>query len=530
MEKNYRISTGGRVKAAGLSYGTMFGDASEPFINNPSIRTAKAMTNYYAFLRKSPSDGIRDRFFPRDGETVGMLKNGAALPRTSITTHQGVGQFLVHNLKMNITNEKPLKFEIANQTGFCILEAHLDKKLQEASFPQEMMALIKDIKGKFSLNNLKEAQLAYEKLIIAGKSHGIDVKRVAQVGREGLLFIHPSVPKNPINIDSSTHRRLSESGNLLADRLTEIAKEKRNILAKQLSIMPAIPKRNFPPLFFQTDFLVTNDGRIQISDFHLPDVGFFLTTINHENNQTVKAAQQTVEPLLPIIAQSIVDLAISSNSKTINLITRKAVIENLEDTLEIKEIQAISYFLEQSGYKPRVISLDQSLKLGNQDLGILMNIDTKSQVFSQLIINRISDESVPIYPDPFILLAKNELTDHQQTFLNQENLVTLREAFISVERASNPVKDYVLTSAINQMFHDFGLPDDCAVFHMYIDGQPTPIPFHRYDIRGLRIALNYAKNSQSVIIRSIPINDSNSILFDQDGGPIYSVLRYMFYQ
>ena len=159
-----------------------------------------------------------------------------------------------------------------------------------------------------------------------------------------------------------------------------------------------------------------------------------------------------------------------------------------------------------------------------------MNVDTRSQVFNRLIIKRISDETVPIYPDLFLLMAKDKLTDHRQITLEKDQLNSLREAFVAVEKTSTLAKDYVLVSAINQMFHDMGLPDGDVIFHMYIDGQPTPVPFFRYDMRGLQIALNYVKDCEYVIIRAIPIGKNNSILHDENNNAIYSVFRYMFYQ
>jgi len=524
----YQISPSGRVKAAGLSY-VMFTDPAEPYLSRPTITSAAQMIAAFANLRKNPPDAVRDRFFPRNYNTKGIMLNGAALPRTSLSTNQGVGQFLVHDSSPERKRAVQLRYQIANQTGFCLLEAHLEEQLSGRNYPPELVEKIAEVKQKFTEGDFREAQLAYERLVIAAEEIGVTVQRDAEVGREGLFFIHPSLPKQPIIVDKDTYDKILNRGNELANRLGHIAAEKRRIIAKELGVTPHNSKKGFSPLYFQVDFLLTNDGRIQISDVNLPDVGFFLTTIDPEGNKTVQEARNTVEPLLEKVAGSIAEKAKLHRSKTINLVTRNSVITNAEDTLEIREISALTSVLKTLGIEVNVISIEQVLGLEPNDLAILMNVDTQSQAFNQLIIRRITDESVPVYPDPFLLLAKHELTDHPQIVLNRESLDSLRGAFAAVERASHSAKDYVLVAAVDQMLHHLGLPDENVVFHIYIAGQPTPVPFFRYDARGLQIALNYAKGSDSIVIRSIPIKINNSVLFDSDNQPVYSVFRYMFY-
>ncbi|PJA53714.1 hypothetical protein CO166_01035 [Candidatus Roizmanbacteria bacterium CG_4_9_14_3_um_filter_36_11] len=528
MVEAYQVSHRGRVKSAGLTL-SMFFEPAEPYLVHPSIKSASEMTKYYADLRKSPPEAVRDRFFPRGTDTSGMIKTGAGLPRTSITTHQGAGQFLVHSLNGNETTKRPPYYEIDRQTGFCILEAHLNKQLASNNYPPNLTSLINQVKYYFSNNDLRSAQLSYEQLIQLAGGYGIDVRRNAQVGREGLFFIHPSIPKSPIHIDRETHKRVFQRGNDLAASFGEIANEKRMVIARSLGITPS-EKRDFLPFYFQIDFLLKNDGSVEISDVNIPDVGFFLISLDHEGNETINQAQNTVRPQLNEIVNSIRENVIKHQSKTVNLITRRSVLENYEDTLEIKEIEVLCSALESLGITTQVVSQEQALELNENDLGILMNIDTESDAFKKLLEKRLIDESVPIYPDPYLLLAKNELTDHQQITLNKDAIDSLREAFVAVERASNPGKDYALVAAVNQMFHNSGLPDDCSILHLYIPGQPTPIPFYRYDVRGIQIALNYVKDVKSVVARAIPVSPDNVVLFDNDQKPVYSVFRYMFYQ
>lgn len=527
-ERAYSMSRSGRVKAAGLSYSMFFGPA-ENYVSCPASGTAEEMNKAFAMLRKSPPDEVRDRFMPRNQELIGMIRTGAALPRTSITTHQGVGQFLTHDVGQEKGTDMPADYQISDQSGFCILEAHLEKQLKEKNYPTRIVSGIEEVKKRFAENDIREAQLAYERLVLAGGDEGIDIQREAQIGREGLFFIHPSIPKKPILIGPDKHRKILERGNDIAFQFADIARGTRDSIAKKLGITTGT-KRDFKPLYFQTDFLLTNDGQIRISDINLPDVGFFLTRVDPSGNLTVTQAADTVRPHLKTVASLVVESAAKHNSRVVDFITRPGVLENMEDTLEIKELEALSEAVGGAGLQVRLIPLAQALQLPKDELGILMNVDIHTQDFNNLIIKRLTDESTPMYPDPFLMLAQNAMTDHSQISVKRPQLKTLRDVFAALEKTSGPGRDYVMVSALNQALRDVGLPENDDVFHMYIPDQPTPVPFYRYDSRGLQIVLNYAKDSESVIIRSIPIKSDNSVLHDPSGQPVYSVFRYMFFQ
>lgn len=526
---NYEISRGGRVKAAGLTY-AMFTDPAEAYLNHPNVVNATMMTDSYTRLRKSPPDEVRDRFFPRDPSTHGMLKNGAALPRTSLTNHQGVGQFLAHDKRGRIQRVGPLRVDIADKTGFAILEAHLEYQINRLHYPFDMLLKVREVKQLFASGNIPEAQLAYERLILAGAQRGIQVQRTANVGREGLFFIHPSIPKTPIEIDSITHDKMQLKGERLIEIMAETAHQKRKQFGYEQGLPPPTSKTDYPPLYFQIDFLVNNDRGFAVSDVGLPDVGLFLTEVESEGNSTVQDAKQTVTDRLVKVSLSIFNKAIEHDSKTITFITRKPVIENCEDTLEIKEIKALRDSLEKTGIATRVISDDQAVDMTPNELGILMNVSTSSPGFQNLLINRVADESVPIYPDPFLLLAQYELTELPQITMPRESIDLLKSVFTTTDRASNTEKSAVQLAAVERIIRRLGLPDACDIFHMYIPGQSTPIPFYQYDLRGLQIALNYAADASEVMLRGIPVNPDNAVLFDTNGKPVYTTFRYMFNQ
>jgi len=524
------MSSGGRIKAAGLPL-TMFTDPADAYLNHPNVVNAAMMTDAYFRLRKSPPDAVRDRFFPRDPSTHGMLKNGAALPRTSLTNHQGVGQFLAHQMGDSTKPGIPLRVDISYQTGFAIIEEHLKRHVNNIPFtPFSLYAKMQEVKTHFASGNLHEAQLAYERLIITGQQLGIEVQRTANVGREGFFFIHPSVPKVPAEIDPNTHNQMEQKGKQLIEAMEEIARQKRDEFAYKYGKVPPKTKGNFPPLYTQIDFLIKNDRTIQVSDVGLPDVGFFLTAINHEGNETMRKAQQTVAERLQNVVKSISIKGSEHQSNTICFITRKPVIENHEDTLEIKEIEVLRRVLEKEGYDTKVISEDTAVEMTPQELGILMNVDTSSIGFQNLLKKRIYDESVPIYPDPFLLLAQNELTELPQVAVSKTDIDLFKSVFTATEKASNVEKPAIQLAAVNELIRRTGLPDDCNIIHMLIPGQPTAIPFYRHDLRGLQIALNYATDSPTILMRGIPVNPDNAVLFDPDGKPVYTTFRYMFNQ
>ena len=528
--ETFQISPGGRVKAAGLSFG-MFSDPAEAYKCSPNVANAASMADAYMALRKGPPIAVRDRFFPRSPATVGAIKNGAALPRTSLKNDQGAGTFLTHQTSNNgrVDSSSPLRIDVAKETGFTILEAHLAKQLALHADPAILRPEIEEVKEQFSLGDLAAAQVAYEQLIEVGKRSGISVQREASVGREGLFFIHPSIPKIPVEMDHSTHEKMRVRGEQLVDQMEEVARQKRDEFAYKNGLSPT-KKQNFPPFYFQIDYLLDKKHSVQVADVGLPDVGFFLTGIDHEGNPTVKDAQITVSERVNDTASIIQKKSLEHNSKAVCFVTRDGVLKNDEDTLEITEISVLKNAVEALGCKTRIISEEEAIQMAPNELAILMNVDTSSPAFQTLLKKRVQDESIPMYPDPFLLLAQNELTDLPQVIIERNTIDLLDSVFKATERASGPEKSAVQLAAVEQIIRRSGMPDSCEILHMYIPGQPTPVAFYKFDPRGLEIALKYASNAPSVMLRGIAVNPNNAVLFDPEGKPMYTTFRYMFNQ
>ncbi len=528
MNERYLVSKGGRVKAAGVTY-NLFEKAAAPFLSQPNSTKAQELIQNFNQLRNSPPDLVRDRFFPRSEATKGIIKSGAGLSRVALATDQGAGQFLTHIVD-NDGKLNNLRYEIDRQSGYCVLEAHLQNQLDQHNYPAPLMKQLAEVKKLFALGDVKSTQLAYELFTLLANEYGIQVQRRAQVGREGVFFIHPSMPKGPIIVPKDVHQQILERGNMFGVELAQIALNERARFAMENGIMARNTKRTFLPLYFQSDFLLASDGRIQVADIHLPDVGFFLLSLDPEGNQTVADAQNTVAELIDDVSSLIRKKALIHGAKDVYFITRESVINNCEDTLEIREIETIRKSLEKLGVKTNLISLEQVIDLTPDHLAILMNVDPQDIAFKKLLFKRVNDESVPMYPDPFLVLARDKLTEHRQTQITRAQLSDLKENFATVEKSGAFGRHYVLIEAINGMFERMGLPSDCNIFHMYVAGQQTPVPFYRYDPRGIQIALNYAEKVDSVVIRAIPINKNNSVLFENGSEPVYSVFRYMFYE
>ncbi len=522
------ISRGGRVKAAGLSF-AIFTDPAAAYLGHPNAKNAAEMIGEYAAFRKSPSEAVRNRFFPRDPTNAGTIKNGGGLSRTSLKNDQGVGTFLTHQISSDVDSFAPLRADILQETGFTIVEAHLVAQLTKLDNPKILDDEITVVKKFFAVGDLAAAQAAYEKLIQAGKVAGVNIQRDAAVGREGLFFIHPSIPKIAVKIDTPTHDKMKKRGERLVEQMIEIASKKRDEFAEAHDLSTSY-KRDFPPIYFQIDFLIDRNRTTHIADVGLPDVGFFLAGLDDENNQTVRDAKHTVVERLEDTALAIQKKISEHGSKTVCFITRKGVLENDEDTLEIKEILVLKGAVEALGCISRVISVQDALQMAQDELGIFMNVDTSSPAFQTLLTNRVRDESVVMYPDPFLLLAKHELTDLPQISLQRDDLDLLIGIFKSTERASGIEKSAVQLAAVEQIIERSGIPSDCDILHMYIPGQPTPVAFYKYDLRGLEIALKYAFEAQAVNLRGIPVNPDSAVLFDPKGKPMFTTFRYMFNQ
>lgn len=521
----YAMSNAGRVKAAGVPMDVVF-DPSGPFRDSPTLKNAQVITETFANLRQSPPDEIRNRFFPRDRGNKSMFRSGPLLLRPILKTDQGAGQFLPFDL--GTEKDHKLRFQIDHEEGYFIPEIYFERQLQEKGYPSEVMNALSEVERQFQKLDIPEAQLAYERMQIACEKAGIVYQREAQVGRDALFFIRPTIGNEPIRIPLSAQKSILDAIYEQVELFTERAIDAKKDFAQKQNLGLRRQSVNLPP-YFQVDVQLFSNGEAKVDQIQIPDVGLFLTTLNADRSLPLQEVQKRVEPLLSSVSQSIMSLQ-KNNTRQLFLVTRPEVLQNDVDVLEIREIQAISQGLDKYGFATEIISVDQACFLQPADTAFFLNVDTQTDAFNTLLKKNIFGEGANFYPDPFLITKLNEMTGYQRIKLDIEEIDALKTIVSEVEGRTHGSgeKQFIQLLALDNFLTKLGLLED--VFHMYISSQNTPVACYRYDAKGFQNALNYIKPGDHVEIRSIPISPENAVLVDPNNRPIYSVFRFMVFQ
>lgn len=520
-EGEYQIGKTGRVKAAGVPLDVVF-DPTESFRAHPSVEEAQQICGRFTALRQAPPDEIRDRFFPRKDENKGRFRTGSLMLRPILKTDQGAGKFLAFDVEP--TEQAVIHFNIRNEMGYVIPEAFFEHALESHGNPKSVQIELETVVSTFAQGNIKEAQLAYERMQIACDEKGIVYERDAAVGRDALFFIRPASPIQPIVLPSHAVQHIEEAIALRAQEFTDRIMEARNQFARKHNRV-ATATQVYEPLYFQTDLHVSPNGSAVIDEMHFPDVGLFLTSLESNGNEAFQAVRDRVIPLRDMVIASIIRELSIRKKRHLFLITRPEVIHKQQDVLEVREIRVLTDCLAQHGIATKIITPLGASTLTPEDVGLLLNVNPNDDGFEKLLLHRLTDARTPIFPDPFLLLAKPDMTGYQRVGMTRDYIDGL--AAIVKEAGSQPSaeKFYMQLMALDNYLSRLGFNDD--VFHMHISSQTTPVPCFRFDPRGFQIAINYIKSGDAVELRVVPIDPNRSVLFELGGRPLYSVFRFM---
>lgn len=517
--EQYRIGTAGRVKAAGVPMDLLF-DPGEIFAHDGSPSAAMEMTKRFLDLRQAPPEELRDRIFPRSRGTKDQFRSGALLTRPILKTDQGAGQFLSFE---NGSTGHLLRYEIAEQSGFCITEPFFEAQLAAAGYPADVMSELATVREQFGRENLHEAQLAYERMQIAAEKYGIQTEREAGVGRDALFFIRPSLSTESVRIPHPVMEKVQELVDTQTQQFRDLAREDRVRFIQKHGLSQGAGRYN-APLYFQADVQLLPDGTPVLDQIHLPDVGLFLTTLDPGGNVGLKRVYDATIPL----AHNVVDVITTEVRKKgydrIYVITRDEVLENNEDVLEQREIQAFSNLLGERGITVTPITVKDVPALGKEEIALLLNVETDTQEYESLLFHHISGVGPAIHPDPFLKRAISDVTGYKRTVLSTQNLESLRAIVQGAELKGSQEGIFRATLALDSYLRRLGIDED--VFHLHISSQRTPVACYRYDVRGMQIALGYASDGDSVVARGVPISPHRAVLF-RSGRPTYTVFRFM---
>lgn len=520
VEHTYNIGTTGRVKSAGVSLDYLY-DPVEDFTQNPTLAGAQHIVESFHKLRHSPPDEIRDRFFPRKDENKGRFRTGSLMLRPILKTDQGAGKFLPFDV--GSAEQSVIRYDVEGETGYVIPEVFFEKELVAHGNPLSVTQELALVESHFAQADIREAQLAYERMQIACGQAGIMYKRDAQVGRDALFFIRPARSSSPIVIPASVGQGVRDAIAFRANEFTDVILDERKRFAHAHGLIVRA-QQIYEPLYFQTDVHMLPNGSVVIDQMHFPDVGLFLTSLDCHGNGALGHVQDRVFPLRDMVVETITRELARRKKQHVFLVTRPEVISENQDVLELREIQVLTQSLAHYGITAQPITPLEACALTPDDVGLLLNVNPKDDGFEKLLTHRLIDARTPIFPDPFLILAQQDMTGYQRIRLTNDHVEGLASIVKEVGQGSMD-RSLLQLSALDNFLTKLGFTDD--VFHMYISSHATPVACFRYDARGFQIALNYIQSGDAVELRAVPIDPQRSVLFEKDNRPLYGVFRFM---
>lgn len=525
---------GGRVKSAGIPVDFVF-KQGEAFKTDPCPESAAQATKTFSVLRDNPPSEIRNRFFPLDrGGVKAQTKGSPALYRPVLKNDQGAGKFLPFTLgESALASGFPSK--VAIEEGYVIPEAYFQDQLRDKGSQPEVEKELSAVKDYFRSGSMDEGRLAFERLEIECDKAGIIFRRKAQIGRNGLMFIHPAVAERQIVLSNELATRVEKRVNDSLVQVIELADFKKKEFAQDNSLPYRPLETESIPVYFQADVHLLPNGDFVIAELQFPDVGLFLNGLPTDESHALKQIHEIVGPMKKKTVDGfeniIKETILSKGQVPIYLVTRSEVIDNKEDVLEIRELAEVKTELRSKGYEAQIISAASASNINCDSLMFLFNLDPKSAEFSQLARTYLLDtkRKLNMIPDPFLRVAGREFTDYDHVAMSAKQSSNL-QAIVGEIESFNDKKDRLYTQmlALDYLLRQMGINED--VLHFCHSVLPTPIPAYRYDIKSLQLAANIIKegNLKDVNVRSIPISLDRAVLLDKDGGTLYATFRFMF--
>lgn len=522
---------GGRIKSAGVPVDFVF-EKGELFKDNPSVETAAEVTNNFSEQRKKPLDIIVNRFFPQEKSLIrGLIKGTPVLYRPVLKTDQGPGKFLGFSSN-DKEGEVNSPFRVSIEQGYVMIEAFFKDQLNKDGDCDEIKNELASVREGFASGDFYEARLALERLQMASKDRGLVYERRADVGRTGLMFIHPAKAEEPIVLPKNLAAKAEDKVNLSVGELIDRAERQKKAFCNEHSL-PFRPINDVSlPAYFQADVQLLANGDVMVAELQIPDVGLFLCGLNPHGNEVLSQIQTVVKPLrnsvINVLNNRIKQVYETKGERLVFLVTRSRVVGNREDVLEIKELVEIQRELAERGISSQVVSASQASEIEDDSLMFIFNLDPNSDEFKKLATAYLRDTQrrLIMVPDPFLRVVEKEVTNYSQVQISEEQMANLNALVGSTE--TQPEKIYSQMMAVDYFLRQIGVEEE--VLHFCHPRLPTPIPAYRYDVRSLHIANKSIrkKDIKGISLRSIPISPERGVLQDKDGGVLYATFRFMF--
>ena len=477
------ICIGGRIKAAavGMEHLVAKDDPVE-------------LERHLAELRRNPSQELLEAFFPSDKGRLKQLMRSVGFYRPILKTEQGMaGNFLPFWIDQK-----------RRQTDF-ILRKIINGELlavPEIWFPHDP-GVVKRVQEQFYQGDFMKVYDILETLDT----------RTAEKGRTPFFFIRPAMTDSPIIFGNDIVTRVEDAVQRIIKDIVQEAVE----LEKELSGSPNPSNL----IYCQPDIYVLRNGEVAVERVNMPDVGLFLGSIRHPQTKILPQIQDIVIELEKEVCDTIVKVV---SSDFLVLLTRRQVMEQKEDLLEIMEMERIATGLAERGMRTEVRGIHEIGLIPTGTPVLLMNLDYVDTKETETLFKRHSRGEIFCYPNPFVQLVcrkKTGLKTHLIPKRHEDKFLQLIGGIAKEKEGERKFRE--------QLERRLSTNDVRSnILHADIGSETVPI-FRPVLHSWRQLAKRARRNNEREEIRLIEITaNPDTLLISSSTGPRLHVFRFMF--
>lgn len=489
------------------------------------------MVKTFRNLRDNPPRPFRSAFFPASrAEIKAKTRGSPALLRPVLKTDQGTaGNFLGFRIN-NQTDFSP--FLITQETGLAVPETYF---LRELERHEGLCKTTFEIQELFAQDDEDKAYLALEKLTEECQVENVVFQRTVDKGRIPFFFIRPvQSQEGPVILPNFIAEQIEKEVKNLILELENRAQTVKNLVREGFSLEEASNmakssslknEDNVNILYFQPDVIIRSDGSFIIDRINIPDVVFFLTQIDSFHNPVFSKIQNVVEDLKIVVLERVVKQIKEIHKDEITIITRDGVIDNEEDTLEHFEIRDLAKSLGEFSINTNIVRLSDVNNVPSGSFLMLLNISAYESGFENLL-SRSSRDEIICYPDPFIILFKDNFHTYPKVYIQGEQIENLRAILEPLSLDENhPELVYRQLLALQHYLSELGFNQED--FFYLTNSKGIIAPAFRYDLKGFALALNEFSTCSIIEIRGLSYKVNDALVRAKDGSRL-SAFRFMF--
>jgi hypothetical protein len=513
----YRLHrSGGRVKSAGLGLDTLYPDEARLYAEDPSPERAARLRSAFREVKENPPPRLSAAFFPQERRAVKQHLQRAGLYRPFLKTDQGPpGTFLPF-----VTGEgaEIRPYRIVQREGVAVPEAYAAEALTADPASRRTVGRVRELYREYRLEECAEAigELA---------AHVGYERREAGVGRGLFFFCNASAADEPVTIPEHVCVEVERIVNELMERAQGKAAHARALYRDGMPLPQALASAQAAepverPLYFQADVYLTLNGDVQVDQVQLPDLGLFLTQLCPQGYAILPQVQRIVRDLRERAMEQLATL-----SSPVYLLTRPAVLECGEDTLEQLEIVALREMARELCLDLCVGTPADVSRLPAGAQVLLLNVDP-SLPECEALLERTARGEISCTPDPFLKLLSPELTTLRRVPVRGKQL----ERFLQTIRAGgqmNAKSYHAFHHGIERIYRHGGHTTD--ILHVEVPGERTPAPTLRHSVHSFTSLYNTCSRNgfPELWIREVPVGRENAIVRSDTGAHV-AAFRFFF--